>query len=113
MVIATLPGIGKRLFLGVVLCCRLATAQSSSSVASKIVASADGFLSSLDEGQRSKVLFDFNDAAQRMKWSNLPTTMVRRAGLKMGDLSGPQRKAAMGLVAATLSKSGYEKVLAI
>jgi hypothetical protein len=31
----------------------------------------------------------------------------------MGDLSGPQRNAAMGLLAATLSKRGYEKVLAI
>ena len=99
--------------LAAVLCCGLAPAQTSSSVASKIVASANGFLSSLDEGQRSKVLFEFNDAAQRVKWSNLPTTMVPRAGLKMGDLSGPQRKAAMGLLAVTLSKRGYEKVLAI
>src|SRR6202166_3740349 len=39
--------------------------------------------------------------------------MVPRAGLKMGDLSGPQRKAAMMLLAATLSQRGYEKVLAI
>jgi hypothetical protein len=31
----------------------------------------------------------------------------------MGDLSGPQRKAAMELLASTLSKRGYEKVLAI
>ena len=100
-------------FLAAILCCRLAGAQSPSSVASTIVASANGFLSSLDEGQRSKVLFDFNDAAQRVKWSNLPTTMVPRAGLKMGDLSEAQRKAAMGLLAATLSKRGYEKVLAI
>src|SRR5579863_9564780 len=99
--------------LAAVLCCGLATAQSSLSITTKIVASANDFLSSLDEGQRSKVLFEFNDAAQRMKWSNLPTTMVPRAGLKMGDLSGPQRKAAMGLLAAALSKRGYEKVLAI
>jgi hypothetical protein len=77
------------------------------------VASANGFLSSLDEGQRAKVLFAFNDAAQRVKWSNLPTTMVPRAGLKMGELSAPQRKAAMELLAATLSKRGYEKMLAI
>src|SRR5438105_9635191 len=100
-------------FLAAVLCCGLAPAQSSLSVTSKIVAGANGFLSSLDEGQRSKVLFEFNDAAQRMKWSNLPTTMVPRAGLKMGDLNGPQRKAAMELLASTLSKGGYEKVLAI
>ncbi len=99
-----------RSFLAAVLCCGLAPAQS---VNSKIVASANAFLSSLDEGQRSKVMFEFNDAAQRKRWSNLPTTMVPRAGLKMGDLSGPQRKAAMDLLASTLSKRGYEKVLAI
>jgi hypothetical protein len=113
MVKTTLLGSCKSSFLAAVLCCGLAPAQTSSSVASKIVAGANGFLSSLDEGQRSKVLFDFNDAEQRKKWSNLPTTMVARAGLKMGDLSGPQRKAAMGLLAAMLSKRGYEKVLAI
>src|SRR5437879_5727722 len=113
MVKTILLGTSKSSFLAAVLCCGLAPAESSLSVASKIVASANGFLSSLDEGQRSKVLFEFNDAAQRMKWSNLPVTMVPRAGLKMGDLSGPQRKAAMELLAATLSKRGYEKVLAI
>ena len=71
-----LLGTSKKSFFAAVLFCGLASAQSSGSVASKIVASANGFLSSLDEGQRSKVLFEFNDAAQRMKWSNLPTTMV-------------------------------------
>jgi hypothetical protein len=101
------------LLFAAVLSCGLAPAQSSLSVTSKIVASANAFLSSLDEGQRSKVLFDFNDAAQRKKWSNLPTTMVPRTGLKMGDLSAAQRKAAMDLLAASLSKRGYEKVLAI
>jgi hypothetical protein len=103
-------------FLGItiaILCGSLAPAQSSSNVAPAIVAGANAFLGSLDEGQRAKVLFDFNDAAQRVKWSNLPTTMVPRAGLKMGELSAPQRKAAMALLAATLSKRGYEKVLAI
>jgi hypothetical protein len=109
----TLLGSSKRAFLAAILCCALTPAQSSSSIASKIVTSANAFLSSLDDGQRSKVLFEFNDAAQRTKWSNLPTTMVPRAGLKMGDLSAPQRKAAMDLLAATLSKRGYEKVLAI
>ena len=113
MVKTILVGCSKISFLAAVLCCGLAPAQSSLSVTSKIVASADGFLSSLDDGQRSKVLFEFNDAAQRKNWSNLPTTMVPRAGLKMGDLTGPQRKAAMGLLAAMLSKRGYEKVLAI
>jgi hypothetical protein len=100
-------------FLAAILCCGLAPAQTPSSATARIVASANGFLSSLDEAQRSKVLFEFNDAAQRVKWSNLPTTMVQRAGLKMGDLTGPQKKAALDLLAAMLSKRGYEKVLAI
>lgn len=106
-------GTGKTGLLAAFLCCGLASAQSSLTVVSNIVAKANGFLGSLDEGQRSKVLFEFNDAEQRVRWSNLPTTMVPRAGLKMGDLSEPQRKAAMHLLAATLSKRGYEKVLAI
>ena len=113
MVKTTLLRSSRGTFLAAVLCSGFAPAQSSLSVASKIVASANGFLSSLDEGQRSKVLFAFDDAAQRTKWSNLPTTMVPRAGLKMGGLSAPQRKAAMELLAAMLSKRGYEKVLAI
>ena len=100
-------------FLASVLACGLAQAQIPAGVASTIVAKANGFLSSLDEGQRSKVLFDFNDAAQRVKWSNLPTTMVARSGVKMGDLTEAQRKAAMDLLAAMLSKRGYEKTLAI
>src|SRR6266853_1858558 len=79
--------------LTVILACGLAQAQSPSGVAAAIVASADSFLSSLNDAQRSKALFDFNDAAQRAKWSNLPTTMVPRAGLKMGDLTDAQRKA--------------------
>jgi hypothetical protein len=99
--------------LAILLFCGLANAQTPNSVTSRIVVAADAFLTSLDAGQRSKVLFDFNDAAQRTRWSNLPTTMVPRAGLKMGDLTGPQKKAAMNLLATALSKRGYEKVLAI
>jgi hypothetical protein len=99
--------------LVVLAACGLVHAQSSSGVPAAIVANANAFLSSLDDTQRSRVLFDFNDAAQRVRWSNLPTTMVARAGLKMGELSAAQKTAAMALLASTLSKRGYEKVLAI
>ncbi len=113
MVKTIVLGSSKRNLLAAILLCGLAPAQSPLSVTSKIVASANGFLSSLDDAQRSKVLFEFNDNVQRAKWSNLPVTMVPRAGLKMVDLRDPQKNAAMGLLAATLSKRGYEKVLAI
>src|SRR5215471_12987900 len=113
MVRTTLPGTIKGSFLAAAfLCCGMSPAQISSSAGAKIVANANGFLRSLNEEQRSKVLFAFDDSAQRVRWSNLPTTMVARAGLKMGDLSAVQRIGAMELLAAMLSKRGYEKVLA-
>src|SRR5437660_1255598 len=76
-------------------------------------ASAKKFLSTLDDGERSKVVFDFNDDAQRKRWSNLPGGIFRRAGLRMGDLTPAQREAAVAVLAAALSPQGYEKVLQI
>jgi hypothetical protein len=75
-----------------------------------IVKAANSFLSSLDQKQRQSVLFAFDDEKQRVRWSNLPTTMVRRAGLSLGELTAAQRSAAMALVASVLSPRGFEKV---
>jgi hypothetical protein len=79
----------------------------------KIAAAANKFLASLDDGQRAKVVINFKDEAQRKRWSNLPTGIFRRAGLRMGDLTQPQRDAAMAVLAAALSPQGYEKVVQI
>lgn len=74
---------------------------------------AQALLASLDEDRRGRLVFDFKDDAQRRRWSNLPTGIVKRAGLRMGDLSQPQRAAVMALLAAALSREGYEKVVGI
>jgi hypothetical protein len=74
---------------------------------------AQKFLATLDEGQRGKVVFDFKDDAQRKRWSNLPNGAFQRAGLRMGELAQPQRDAAMVVLKAALSASGYEKVMQI
>ena len=79
----------------------------------KIVAAAGAFLETLNATERGKLIFDFNDAAQRVRWSNLPLNMAERRGLRMGDLKPGQRDAAMKLLATVLSKMGYEKVVAI
>jgi hypothetical protein len=79
----------------------------------KIVTSANAFLATLDEGQRGKVNFAFDDQAQRKRWSNLPVTMAERRGLRMGDLKQNQRDAVMQLLATALSKMGYEKMVGI
>jgi hypothetical protein len=81
--------------------------------AAEIVDTAKTFLASLDDSQRAKVLFDFKDSEQRKRWSNLPTTMVKRGGLRMGDLTKPQRDAVMAMLSAALSPQGYEKVVQI
>lgn len=79
----------------------------------KIVSAANAFLDTLDNAQRGKVNFAFDDPAQRKRWSNLPVNMAERRGLRMGDLKPAQREAAMKLLATTLSKMGYEKVVGI
>lgn len=75
-----------------------------------IVAAAKSFLATLDEKQRQSVQFAFDDDRQRVRWSNLPTTMVPHGGLKMGELNSGQKSAAMNLLAAALSRGGYTKV---
>ena len=57
----------------------------------KVVNAADAVLRTLDEPQRGKMSFDFNDAAQRIRWSNLPLSMAERRGLLMGELKPGQR----------------------
>src|SRR6266576_4969989 len=78
-----------------------------------IVAATKKFLATLDDAQRAKVVFEFKDDAQRKRWSNLPTAIFKRQGLRMGDLTKPQREAALAVLAAALSPQGYEKVLQI
>ena len=79
----------------------------------EIATAADKFLATLDENQRGRVVYDFKDAAQRKRWSNLPTSFVRRGGVRLGDLSKPQRDAVMALLTEALSPQGYKKVMEI
>ena len=84
-----------------------ATAQSPTE---KVVRAADKFLATLSDEQKSKVIFAYDDEAQRVRWSNLPTGFVPRAGMRLKDMSAPQREAAMDLLATVLSPMGLEKV---
>jgi hypothetical protein len=74
------------------------------------VTAANTFLSQLDETQRKKVLFAFDDSQQRARWSNLPTAFVARGGISLKEMNATQRSAAMALLAAALSPGGVEKV---
>ena len=78
--------------------------------AAQVVQSADKFLGTLSESQRSKVMYDFGDNVQRAKWSNFPTGFVPRGGMRLKDMNPAQRAAVLGLLKAVLSPMGYEKV---
>jgi hypothetical protein len=81
--------------------------------AAAVAVAARNFLDKLDDSQRGKVVFDFKDAEQRKRWSNLPVSSVPRAGLRLGDLTQPQREAAMAVLKSALSPQGFEKVIHI
>jgi hypothetical protein len=87
----------------------LSIAQQTATAA-RIVSAADAFLASLDASQRQSVLYDFNDNAQRARWSNFPTGVVPRGGINFRQMSAPQKEAAMKLLATVLSPMGLEKV---
>jgi hypothetical protein len=75
-----------------------------------VVSSANRFIATLSEAQRSKVLYQFNDGAQRARWSNFPTGFVPRGGMSLKQMSAQQKAAALDLMKTVLSHDGYEKV---
>ena len=77
------------------------------------VSAAMNLLATLDADSRRRAVFDFGDEEQRGRWSNLPTGLYRRAGLRMGDLKEHQVKATEAVLDAILSKAGREKVAGI
>jgi hypothetical protein len=85
---------------------------------SRAVAAAEAFLATLDQTQRAKANVDLNEKTRTI-WSNLPvgTTMqvgaTERNGLRLGEMTPVQEKAALALVATTLSREGYQKAMEI
>lgn len=91
---------------------------ASPDVTARAIAAADAFLATLDPVQRQKANVDLTEQT-RIIWSNLPTGSkmqvgaTERNGLKLADLTPAQERAALALVAATLSPDGFQKAMAI
>ncbi|MBI1760134.1 MAG: DUF3500 domain-containing protein [Acidobacteria bacterium] len=81
----------------------------ASDTTGKTVAAAKALLATLDDAGRAKVNFAFN-SDQKSKWSNFPSGIFQRNGLRLGDLTPVQREAVMKLLAVALSKPGLQKV---
>lgn len=99
-------------------------AASAGGPTARAVAAAKSFLATLDDQKRAKALLALRRDL-RSRWSNLPTGTVmqvdrdrtggpfERNGVKLGELNPRQQEAALALVATTLSRAGYQKVIDI
>jgi len=76
---------------------------SATTALDKAVCQANGFLATLSSTERTTANPALTDTASRTRWSNLPTGMVTRAGIKMGSLSSTSQAAALELMAAVLT----------
>ncbi len=76
----------------------------------EIVTQANRFLASLSPDQRKQVLYAYNDATQRARWSNFPTGHVSRGGISLKQMTPAQQAAAFDLLKVVLSPMGVEKV---
>ncbi len=74
--------------------------------ASQMQTYATAWLETLDEGQRTKALLDY-DSPERVNWNFIP--LPTRKGLPLMDMTLPQQTAALRTVRAALSEAGYDK----
>ena len=88
------------------------TAASTSATAS-IVAAANAFIGTLTDVQKARTVFAASDATQRAKWSNFPTGIFQRNGVKIGELTDAQRAALLSMLSAAFSSRGYNKIINI
>jgi Protein of unknown function (DUF3500) len=99
-----------RLLYAIAIALALTTPCVAQQPVEQVVQSANKFLSTLSDTQRSKVIYDFNDNVQRARWSNFPTGFVPRGGMSLKQMSATQKAAALDLMKVVLSSRGYEKV---
>lgn len=89
------------------------TPQGTQQTTDRVVAAANVFLQGLTPAQRAAVSFAFDAPEKKNGWSNLPSGIFTRKGVRLGDLGAAQRAAALAVVQAALSTEGYQKVTEI
>jgi hypothetical protein len=86
---------------------------AAANATAKIVAAAQAFLATLDDAGRARIQVPFDGPSKKGNWSNLPIGMVKRSGVRMGDLTPAQKAAALAVLEAAFSPMGYRKVVEI
>lgn len=79
------------------------------------VTAAQAFLATLDNAQKTSVMFKYTDLdAKRCSWSNFPSGIFDgRQGVRMGDLDTTQRAAVLALIESLMSAGGYTYTKAV
>jgi hypothetical protein len=80
--------------------------QAPGTAGDRLTAAARGWLATLDDAQRAKATFAFDDD-ERFAWDYVPGP---RYGLALGEMTPAQRAAATGVVNAALSERGAREV---
>ncbi len=100
---------GALLFAGVAVAASIGWTAAAPDVAGEMIDRARHFLASLDDGQRARATFPFDDE-ERLNWHFIPRD---REGLPYGEFSPPQRRLADRLLGTVLSHDGISKALGI
>ena len=79
----------------------------------RMAQAAREFLDALSPQQRADTEFPFDADSERTRWSNLPASMVERAGVRFGDLTDLQRRRFHDLLRASTSSQGYQKIAGV
>jgi len=91
-------------------------AQATESAGAKMTAAADKFLGSLSGDQKGKAALDFDDK-ERFNWHFTPyqdgSKKPKHRGLPVEEMTKDQKEAALALLKAGTSGSGYEKATTI
>lgn len=98
-----------RLFAAPVCLILLAAASYRTNSPRVMSEAATAFLNSLDQGQKSRANFDFNNE-ERLNWHFIPR---ERKGLPLKAMTSEQRPLAQALLASGLSQTGYIKATSI
>jgi hypothetical protein len=81
--------------------------------AATMYAAVSAFVNTLTPAQMSAVIYPAGNTTQRARWSNLPTGIYQRNGLKIGSMTAAQTNALYAMLAAVLGPEGYQKITGI
>jgi hypothetical protein len=84
----------------------------AASTAQRIAAAAHALIAELRPELRAKLQFAFNDP-ERKDWHNFPNMIHPRKGVRLGEMTDSEKKAAHNLMQTMLSGDGYLKVTGI